>query len=120
MASIPDFLMGALQFRDPRREVLRKVKDSEWEVVLTSWQTARLTLLLRQQCGDNLPDWVRSRIDAYLSDNALRFERIKAVYSTIAKAFQNEKADHVVIKGFSLWPGYSEHPRFRPQSDIDL
>jgi hypothetical protein len=120
MLNIPSFLLGALQFREPRREGLRDVTDSEWETVLSSWQTARLALPLRQDGGDDLPDWVRSRIDTYLSDIALRFERIEAVYSTVAKALRDVDADHVVIKGFSLWPGYAQHPRFRPQGDIDL
>ena len=120
MPKIPAFLLAALQFREPQREALHDVTDPEWETVLSSWQTARLTLPLRQGCGDDLPDWVRSQIDTYLWNSALRFERIKAVYSTAAKALREADADHLVVKGFSLWPGYTEHPRSRPQSDIDL
>jgi hypothetical protein len=120
MPRIPVFLLNALQFREPRREALRDASDSDWKTVLSGWSTARLAISLRQDCGDDLPDWVRSRIDAYLSDTALRFDRIKTVYSTVAKALRNADADHLVIKGFSLWPGYTEHPRFRPQGDIDL
>ncbi len=120
MRSIPPFLLDALQFRDPRREALRDVADAQWEEVLSSWLTVRLTLPLRQRFGDDLPDWVRLRIDTYLRDNALRFERIKAVYSAVAMALGEVEVDHVVVKGFSLWPGYTEHPRFRPQSDLDL
>src|SRR5712664_1048776 len=120
MPEIPAFFLGALQFREPRRERLREVTDSEWESLLSSWRTARLMLPLRQSCGDNLPDWVRTRTDVCLADNALRFERIKAIYAAAAKALKEADADHIVLKGFSLWPGYSDHPRFRPQSDIDL
>jgi predicted MFS family arabinose efflux permease len=120
MPKIPAFLLGALQFGEPRRDKLRHVSDSEWKAVLSNWHTARLMMSVRQDASDDFPDWVRSRLDTYLSDTALRFERIKAAYSTVAKALSELDADHVVIKGFSLWPGYAEHPRFRPQGDIDL
>src|SRR5208283_5064032 len=37
-----------------------------------------------------------------------------------AKALEESGLDYLVIKGFSLWPGYADHPKYRPQSDIDL
>jgi predicted MFS family arabinose efflux permease len=120
MAKVPSFLLGALQLRNPRREPLRKISDGEWKNVLSNWSTARLALALRQECGNELPEWVRARIDNHLSATALRFERIKAVYWNVGKALREENADHLVVKGFSLWPGYAEDPRFRPQGDIDL
>jgi MFS family permease len=120
MHEVPAFVYEALRFQDPRTDGLRRVKDSEWETVLSSWRVVRLTLPLRQLWGELLPDWVRDRIDSYLVDNAARFGRIKQLYSTAAAAFKDANVEHVVIKGFSLWPGYVEHPRFRPQSDIDL
>jgi MFS family permease len=120
MGEIPPFLLGALQFQNARREALRKVSEAEWKRVLTDWHVVRLTLPLRQVCGDEMPSWVRERIDVFLADNALRFERIKDVYSRAAKALEEVGSDHVVIKGFSLWPGYTDHPKYRPQSDIDL
>jgi len=117
---IPTFLLDALRFRESRREALRDVTDHQWRTVLSGWSTARLALALRQDRDDDLPDWVRSRLDTYLSDTALRFDRIKATYSTVAKAFRAVNAEHLVIKGFSLWPGYTVDPRFRPHGDIDL
>lgn len=120
MDGTPAFLLDALRFQDPRWEALHGVKDSEWKSILSDWRVVRLVLPLRQTCGRDLPDWVSARIDTHLRDNAVRFERIKHVYSIAAAAFKEANADHVVLKGFSLWPGYVEHPRFRPQSDIDL
>jgi len=120
MPGIPASVLGALSFRNPRPEALRTLPDVQWLALLTNWETARLTLLLRQTHGDDLPDWVKSRVDVYLSDTALRFERIKTGYSNVANALSPAKAEFVVVKGFTLWPGYSEHPRFRPQSDVDL
>ena len=117
---IPAFLLEALQFRHPRSEALRARKDSEWESMLSDWRVVRLMLPLSQACPDDLPEWVRSRVDRWLADNGQRFERIKQSYSSVALALDRAGADHVVLKGFSLFPGYAEHPRFRPQSDIDL
>jgi MFS family permease len=120
MRGIPDSVLDALSFRDPRPEALWTLSDVQWLALLTHWETARLTLLLRQTCGDAVPDWVKSRVDVHLSDTALRFERIKTDYSDVANALTCAEAEFVVVKGFTLWPGYVEHPRFRPQSDIDL
>jgi MFS family permease len=120
MSEIPPFLLDALQFQNARREILRKVPDAEWERVLSDWNVVRLTLPLREVCGAEVPAWVCERIDIFLADNALRFERIKSAYSRAADALREAGVDHVVIKGFSLWPGYTDHPKYRPQSDIDL
>ena len=120
MAGIPTSLFRALRFQNPDREALRQVTDTQWEAILSNWQTARIMVSFRQDFGDDLPDWVRLRVDRYLSDTALRFGRIGATYSTVAKAMADAGAEHVVIKGFSLFPGYAEHPQLRPQGDIDL
>jgi putative nucleotidyltransferase-like protein/MFS transporter len=120
MSRVPAFLLNALRFNDPQRESLRNVTDSDWESVLSSWSNARLALFLRHDCGGDLPDWVRLRLDTYMSDTAVRFDKIKTAYSAVGTAMDAVNADHVVIKGFSLWPGYTDHPKFRPQGDIDL
>ncbi len=120
MGEFPHFLLSALQFQDARREGLRRLPDAEWNRVLSDWHVVRLTLPLRQVCGDELPAWVRERIDVFFADNALRFERIKNAYSCAAKTLEESGLDYLVIKGFSLWPGYTDHPKYRPQSDIDL
>jgi len=120
MREIPAFLLGGLKFREPQPQLLRHVPDAEWKRVLADWHVVRLTIPLRQRWGGELPLWVREHIDVSLADNALRFERMKSEYSRAAAAIQEAQADHVVVKGFSLWPGYTDHPKFRPQSDIDL
>jgi MFS family permease len=120
MSEIPTFLLGSLQFQNARTESLRKVSDAEWEQVLTDWRLVRLAFPLREVCGDDLPRWVRERIDIFRADNELRFERIKKAYILAAQAFLDAGADHVVLKGFSLGRGYTDHPIHRPQSDIDL
>src|SRR6266851_4489444 len=120
MPNIPASVLDALSFGNPRPERLRTLSDVQWQALLTNWETARLMLLLGQTCGGELPDWVKSRLDVHLSNTALRFERIKIDYSLVANTLTRADVEFVVVKGFTLWPGYAEHPRFRPQSDIDL
>ena len=120
MHKIPAFLFHALRFDDLDKEAILNVTDGEWQHALSNWESTRILLSFRVDSGDDLPDWVRERIDQYLSDTALRFEHVKATYSRLAMAFQESGIDHVVIKGFSLFPGYTQHPKFRPHGDIDL
>jgi MFS family permease len=120
MGELPPFLLEALRFQNPRTKILRRIRDDQWVRVLSDWRVVRLILPLRQVCGNELPGWVRDHIDICLNSNVLRFRRIIAEYQRAARALDDAGAEHVVIKGFSLWPGYSEHPKYRPQSDIDL
>ena len=50
-----------------------------------------------------------------LDRNALRVERIAETYREIAPAF-----DHVVLKGFTHVPDFTDDPRLRVQYDLDL
>ena len=120
MDKVPSFLTEALRFRDPHPEILRNVPDRQWRAVLSSWRVVRLTLPLGLTCRDYLPHWVREKIDLHLANNSQRFERIKQAYGQAAAAFRASGVEHVVVKGFSLSPGYADHPRFRAQSDIDV
>ena len=113
-------VLSALKFSGSRREPLRALSDSEWEDFLSRWGILRLMIPLRRTCGDFLPEWVRSRIDLNLADNAQRFERTKVVYLECADALRDIGADHIVLKGFAHSPDFVDHPRFRPQSDIDI
>jgi predicted MFS family arabinose efflux permease len=113
-------VLSALQFRGGRPEGLRTITASEWEHLLSFWEVRRLMIPLRQVCGDYLPEWVCSRIDHSLADNAERLERIKADYSNFLNASRAAGAEHLVVKGFAQWPGFVDHPRFRSQSDIDV
>ena len=110
----------ALQFEGGRTEQLQTFTDSEWRDLLFRWDFRRCMNPLRQTCGDALPEWVRLQIDQNLADNAQRLEGIKADYSRFSNASRLKGASHLVIKGFTLWPGFVDHPRFRLQSDIDL
>ena len=60
------------------------------------------------------------RLKTNLSDNALRFEKIKAIYSEAAGALDRAGVEHIVIKGFTQAPDYVANPRLRSQADFDL
>lgn len=120
LSGVPSFLFRALRFQNPDREALRNVAVSDWQALLSNWQTARILVSFRRDYGSFLPAWVCARLDNYLADTATRFERIKTSYSLAAAALAKVGIDHVVLKGFALFPGYADHPKFRPSGDIDL
>jgi MFS family permease len=113
-------ILSALRFHDGHTEILRRMTDSQWQDLFSRWEISRLLIPLRQRCGDQLPEWVRTRIDRNLADNAERFQQIKKAYWAFVGAVRDTKAEHVVIKGFAQWPDFIEHPRLRLQSDIDV
>ena len=118
--AIPTFLFRALRFQDPDKEALHQITDVEWERILSNWSTARIMMSFRLDVGEDLPNWVRQRIDQNLADIAMRFQKIKSAYATVATELRGVCTDHLVIKGFSLFPGYTDRPDLRPQGDIDL
>ena len=123
MAKIPrgvSALLRALNFRCARCEELSDLHEAEWKDLLSFADLAHLTIPLLKACGDELPAWVRCRIEQNVTDNTRRFERIKQAYGEFVDAFGGAGAEHVVLKGFTLAPDFTEHPRFRLQSDIDV
>ncbi len=115
-------LLSALRFQDAGREAVRTLTGQEWVDLFTRWDVQQLLIPLRRDCsgGADLPEWVRSRIDRNLIANAERLARIQAAYSHFSRALGETGAGHLVIKGFTLWPGFVDHPRYRLQSDIDI
>ncbi len=123
MPKIPSYvsaLLAALKFRGAQPEALRALDDAEWGQLLSYCDGMHLTLHFGQVCRDQLPDWVRSRIDRNLSNNTQRFELLKQTYIELANALGSAGAEHLVLKGFAQWPRYGRDPRLRMQSDIDL
>jgi MFS family permease len=112
--------LSALQFQGRRTEGLHTLSHQEWNDLLSRWEFHRCLVPLRLTCGEDLPEWVRLQIDRRLQDNTIRLERIKNDYSQFSSELRRLGASHVVIKGFTLWPGFVDHPRFRLQSDIDV
>jgi Uncharacterised nucleotidyltransferase len=113
-------MLAALKFRGAEREEIRALDDAGWRELLPLCDIMHLTISLRQNCGDDLPAWVRSRIDQNICDNKERFERLKAVYLEIANALQEVGAQHLVLKGFTQSPNFVKDPSLRLQGDLDL
>jgi len=113
-------VLSALRLKGGRAEELSSLDDATWNELLAYTDFTHLTLYLGASGHDFAPDWVRQRFGNNLSDNSRRFERIKAAYGEMAHAFHRAGVNHVVLKGFSQWPDYSEDLRLRLQSDIDF
>lgn len=73
---------------------------------------AQLTLLLSRF---ELDSDTREHVDGALARNAVRVARMTAAYEQIAPAF-----DHIVLKGFTHVPDFTNDPRLRVQYDLDL
>jgi MFS family permease len=117
---IPPFLSAALRFQNPDLAKLRTASRAEWQSVYSNWHAVRILLSAYRDRPGAFPDWVRTQLDLYLADSAERFERIRSAYAGVASLLNQAGAEHVLIKGISLFPGYADHPRSRPQGDIDL
>jgi predicted MFS family arabinose efflux permease len=118
--TIPPFLSAALRFQDPDLAQLRLASPAEWKSALSNWQAVRILLSAYHDRPSAFPDEVRIQLDSHLRDSAERFVRIKTAYARVASELRAAGAEHVVLKGISLFPGYADHPRFRPQGDVDL
>jgi hypothetical protein len=113
-------LLSAFQLSKPDSAPLTKLSDEAWTSLLAFCDIAHLTLPLAQLPMERFPYWVVERLKTNLADNALRFDRIKAIYREAAKALDRAGIDHIVIKGFTQSPDYVPDPRYRAQSDIDI
>jgi len=94
--------------------------ESDWKKALAFCDRAHLTLAVGLRRRDQLPEWVRDRIDHNLARNAQCWSKTKAIYEQVASAFQAEGLDFVVLKGFSHCPYFVSEPGYRPQGDLDL
>jgi len=113
-------LLAALQLSQPDMAPLNKLSDEQWESLLSFSDLSHLTLAIAQLPTNEFPQWVVERLATNVSDNALRFERIKATYQEAAAALDRAGIAHMVIKGFTQSPEYVMNPRLRAQSDLDI
>ena len=111
----------SLHFQQDRRAELRKIAPAEWPALLKLTDSSQITLPLGVRCRDDLPDFVRDRIDRNLASNVLRHERIAAEYRLVSETLRARDIDFLVLKGLSqVAPFYVSDSRHRPQYDIDL
>src|SRR5205807_1322121 len=113
-------VLAALRFSSPDRTGLAKLSDEDWKKALVFCDGRQLTLALGLRCREDLPDWVRSRIDGNLAASQEHWQRVKLAYGEAAAAFQDQGLEFVVLKGFSHCPLFTDEPWHRWQGDIDL
>lgn len=113
-------LIAALQLKGGNPEALKELKKSEWESLLRFSDLAHLTLLLSEVEPVGFPAWVVERLQRNATDNAARFERVKATYREAAAAFDQAGVEYMLLKGFTQAPEYVADARFRMQSDLDF
>jgi hypothetical protein len=112
--------MDALQFEGKNMDALMALDDDEWRRLLEFCDLAHLSLSLAQTDLTGVPQWVVHRLEQNISDNAVRFERVRATYAEAAAALKQAGVSHLVLKGFTQAPHFVSDPRLRFQSDIDL
>jgi len=113
-------LLAALQCKDASPEPLELLTDTEWQELLSFCDLSHLTLVVARLKNGRFPPWVVERLKKNISDNELRFDRVRATYREVALAFQTAHVKHIVLKGFTHYPDYVSHPSLRMQSNIDL
>jgi hypothetical protein len=112
--------VAALRFTGADASALAGLTSAGWTSLLTHREIVRLAIPLRQSRPEQMTSCVRSRVDGYIADNAVRLEWIKCAYSDIAQALRQVGAEHLVMNGFARWPSFTDHLCFHLQSDIDL
>jgi Uncharacterised nucleotidyltransferase len=111
----------SLHFQQDRRAELRGISPCEWPALLKLTDRSQITLPLGIRCRDELPDFVRNRIDRNLAGNVLRHQRIIDEYRLVADALRSRSIDFIVLKGLSqIAPFYVSDSLYRPQYDVDL
>jgi hypothetical protein len=113
-------LLEALQLHGATTDALLELEHSDWERLLELSDSAHLTLALAQLPSAGFPAWVVDRLQKNLADNALRYERVQALYKEVVSALTRAGVPHLVLKGFTQSPDFVEDPRHRMQGDIDL
>ncbi len=113
-------VIRSLHLATPETSGLRNITDAQWRKLLPLTDRSQLTLPLGVRCSQHLPEWVRTRIEGNLANNAIRHARIAETYQAVATALASQGVEFLVLKGFSHYPFYSDDLRHRPQYDLDL
>ena len=113
-------LLEAFQMEGPNADSLLALDDHAWNRLLEFCDLAHLALPLSQVNLAGAPEWVLTRLQQNVADNARRLERIKTIYIEAAAELRRAAVSHLVLKGFSQAPDFVTDPRLRMQSDIDI
>jgi MFS family permease len=117
-------VLAGLSFPADVREqgctILAALDDSEWKSLLAFADQSAITLILGASCRENLPAWVRDRIDRNIARNTERLARLRSELALVSERLKAEHIEFVLLKGFSLGPEYTLDTRLRMHYDFDL
>jgi Uncharacterised nucleotidyltransferase len=112
--SFPDDVRGQ------GRAILGVLSDSEWKSLLEFADRSAITLVLGESCREDLPTWLRDRIDRDITRNTERLARLRSELALVSDRLESEHIEFVLLKGFSVGPEYTLDPRLRMHYDFDL
>jgi len=115
-------------FCDPfpkESNLLLRLSSREWKRLLQWLDTSGLALYLRDRLNElemdqQLPDWVRDRLDQNCRDNAERMRGQIEECNAIHLDFQRANLSYAIVKGLSLWPRAVPKLELRSQLDLDF
>ncbi len=113
-------LLAALRFQGSSTDDLKRLDTVTWEELLLFCDRAHLTLLLSELPAGVAPAWAAARIRVNVLDNTQRMNHIRDIYRTVAEALREKQLEHLIIKGFTQYPGFVKDANLRTQNDIDI
>jgi len=99
--------------------------EADWEKAFTWLDLSGLALHLRDRLErmnsrEMIPVSVRERLDRCQAENRLRVQAMTEELKVLSGMFKSEAIEHLVLKGFSLYPDYCGDPAIRTQYDHDF
>ena len=115
-------------FCDPfpvESNLLLRLSSREWKHLLQWLDTSGLALYLYDRLNEleecqQLPDWMRDRLEQNCRDNAGRMRSQIEECNAIHLDFQRAHLSYAVVKGLSLWPKAVPRLELRSQLDLDF
>jgi MFS family permease len=117
----PAAVLETLRFDNRDANGLAQLDERGWREALGYCDRNQLTLAWAAGIeGQPCPPAIRERLARDAEANRARFEKQIALYRDLAARFEQERVEHLVLKGFAQWPWFTLNPRRRTQYDLDL
>jgi predicted MFS family arabinose efflux permease len=94
--------------------------EKQWREALAYCGRSRITLALGNAARNDMPQWVRERVDGNASQNALRLQAIEEVYHDLGSRLTDAGIGFVALKGVTHAALFGTRRESRVQYDIDL